>query len=153
MSTAPRVWRIGAVEGVVYAPGDSTDRWLHGGLAALLGAWLLYTRFFATLSRSHLVLPACPFLLITGHPCPFCGGTRSYAATWDGNLGVAFRLYPFGPLLFLMTFALIAYALWVAVTGRRVFVFLSRRREAGLAGLVAGALLMSWMLKLFWLGN
>lgn len=33
--------------------------------------------------------PVCPWLAITGTPCPFCGGLRSAAALLDGDLAAA----------------------------------------------------------------
>ena len=49
-------------------------------LLAGLVIWLVYTRLLWSLQVSHLTLPACPFLTITGHPCPFCGG---YLLRWN----------------------------------------------------------------------
>src|SRR5689334_8008833 len=70
-----------------------------GGLLA----WLLYTRVFWTLHSVHATLPPCPFRLLTGQPCPFCGGTRSFAQMWDGDVAGAARYYPLGPPLFVLT--------------------------------------------------
>ena len=119
------------------------------GLLALLGAWLVYTRFFTILQGAHTTLPVCPFYALTGHPCPFCGGTRSYAAMWRGDVLSAFRYHPLGPPLFVATFAAAGYAGWAAVTARKV-----RVGVPAALWLLAGAVLAaSWALKLFWLGN
>lgn len=119
------------------------------GLFALLSLWLVYTRFFVALQGAHLTLPACPFYMLTGHPCPFCGGTRSYAAMWRGDVAGAFRYHPLGPLLFVATFVAAAVAGWALLRGRRLYF-----RVPTAVWLVAGvALAISWSLKLFWLGN
>ena len=122
------------------------------GMAGL-GAWLLYTRFYATLVPLHATLPACPFLVITGHPCPFCGGTRSFAAVWEGDLGRSFRLYPLGPLLFALTLLGLPLLAWTAVSGRRPSLRLTHAAERRLYLALGGLLAASWMLKLLVLGN
>ena len=76
------------------------DRTRDIGLLFGLLAWLVYTRFFFTLRAGHLVLPPCPFYYLTGHPCPFCGGTRSFAYMWEGDISDAVRLFPLGPAFF-----------------------------------------------------
>lgn len=116
-------------------------------------AWLAYTRFFWQLAGTHVTMPGCPFLALTGHPCPFCGGTRSFAFMWRGDLVDAVRYYPLIPLLFVATAVavpLLAIGLW---TGRDVRLQLPRwARTAGLATLLA-ALAVSWSLKLTVLPN
>jgi len=99
----------------------------------------------------HLTLPACPFYTLTGHPCPFCGGTRSYAAMWRGDVVAAVRYYPLGPALFVLTFAAAGYLVWAGATGRRLLISPALWRILVAGGLVA--LAASWSLKLFWLGN
>src|SRR5260221_11204840 len=71
-------------------------------LGLMLGilAWLLYTRMYFVLHASHIAMPACPFFYLTGHPCPFCAGTRSFAYMWQGDMADAVRLYPLGPVFF-----------------------------------------------------
>src|SRR5438309_622129 len=69
-------------------------------IAGVLILWLVYTRIFWALQAAHLSAPPCPFYYLTGHPCPFCGGTRSFAYTWSGDIADAVRLYPLGPVLF-----------------------------------------------------
>src|SRR5260221_11999552 len=76
------------------------DRTRDLGLLFGLLAWLVYTKFFFTLRAGHLVLPPCPFYYLTGHPCPFCGGTRSFAYMWEGDIADSVRLFPLGPAFF-----------------------------------------------------
>jgi hypothetical protein len=54
----------------------------------------------------------CPFRLLTGLYCPFCGMTRSFVYTLHGHVGDAFAAHLFGPALVLLA------AVW-AVSGRR----------------------------------
>ncbi len=123
------------------------------GLLGGLIVWMAYTRFFWPLHSVHATLPTCPFLLITGHPCPLCGGTRSFAYTWDGDLRNAVALYPLGPLLFAGTIAAIA-ALCVALVANRDLVLrVPRRWERPLWIAGGGVLAVSWGLKLTVLPN
>ncbi|MGH7868969.1 MAG: DUF2752 domain-containing protein [Candidatus Dormibacteraceae bacterium] len=119
-------------------------------LVALLG-WLLYTKFWAELSTHHLALPTCPFLQLTGHPCPLCGGTRSFALLWRGDLTHAFQLYPLGPLLFGLTIAAVGVLLGGVIFQRQIWISHSILRGA----LLVGGLLLgcSWILKLTILPN
>jgi len=54
------------------------DRLRDIGIAAALVLWLGYTRIYWVLQAAHVSAPPCPFYYLTGHPCPFCGGTVSY---------------------------------------------------------------------------
>lgn len=131
-------------------PADrKRDLLLFAGLAI----WLVYTRVFWVLQAAHLSAPPCPFFYLTGHPCPFCGGTRSFAYMWRGDLSDAVRLYPIGPLIFGATFAGAAGLGFGALTGRTWVPRLSRMQWRllwiGLVSLVA----LNWMLKVFVLGN
>jgi hypothetical protein len=118
-----------------------------------LALWLAYTRLYWPLSGIHATLPACPFLLLTGHPCPLCGGTRSYAAMWQGDVAGAARYYPLGPLLFSLTLAAVVVAALGALHGRRLSLAVSMRLENRFYIGVAAVFALSWALKLVWLGN
>jgi hypothetical protein len=129
------------------------ERWRDLGLFAVLAAWLLYTRVYWLLQAAHLSAPPCPFYYLTGHPCPFCGGTRSFAYMWRGDLADAVRLYPLGPLFFLGTVLGAAGLAGGMVTGRtwtsRLTAFQWRLVTVG----AVSAILVSWVLKVFVLGN
>ena len=119
-----------------------------GNLVVLgtLIVWMIYTRFFWPLYQFHATLPPCPFLRLTGHPCPFCGGSRSFAEMWRGHVGRAAQLYPLGPALFVMTLAAIPALAIIIAIGRDLRVPRPLVAVGGVAGVVA--LAVSWSLKL-----
>jgi hypothetical protein len=142
--------RVGSVA-LVRAGAESRLRDL--GLFALLVGWLAYTRAYWVLSAGHMTLPACPFYLITGHPCPFCGGTRSFASMWQGDVLKAARFYPLGPALFAGTLLVVGLMAAALVSGRTWRLQLEPDVVRALAAAGIAVLAVSWMLKLVWLGN
>ena len=114
--------------------------------------WLAYTRIFFVLRIAHLGAPPCPFYYLTGHPCPFCGGTRSFAYMWQGDVADAVRLYPLGPALFAGTLAGVAALGFGAVTGRTWTPRLTQAQWRAIGIGAAAAVLISWTLKVFVLG-
>jgi hypothetical protein len=130
-----------------------SDRWRDFALLGGLVLWLAYTRIYWTLQATHLTFPPCPFYYLTGHPCPFCGGTRSFAYMWRGDLSDAVRLYPLGPALFAGTLAGVAALAVGIVSGRTWAPRLTPSQWRVLAIGVVSAVLMSWALKFFVLGN
>jgi hypothetical protein len=129
------------------------DRMRDIALLAGLVLWLAYTRVFFALQAAHLAAPPCPFFYLTGHPCPFCGGTRSFAYMWQGDLADSVRLFPLGPAFFAGTFVGVAGLAAGAVTGRTWTPRLTRMQWRVLAIGVGSAVVMSWALKVFVLGN
>ena len=131
-------------------PGDRLrDFGMLGGLLL----WLAYTRFYWIISVGHLTLPPCPFYYLTGHPCPFCGGTRSFAYMWQGDLADAVRLYPTGPLLFAGSLAAVVGLAVGIVTGRTWTPNLTQMQWRLLIVFVVSTVGLSWALKVFVLGN
>jgi hypothetical protein len=129
------------------------DRIRDLGLLAGLLLWLAYTRIYFVLQAAHLSAPPCPFFYITGHPCPFCGGTRSFAYMWQGDLANSVRLYPLGPALFAGTFVGVASLAVAAIGGRTWTPRLTRMQWRLLAVGAGSAVALSWALKVFVLGN
>ena len=129
------------------------DRLRDLGILLALASWLIYTRVFWFLQAAHLSAPPCPFYYLTGHPCPFCGGTRSFAYMWQGDISDAVRLYPLGPLLFAGTVATVAGLAAGVISGRTWTPRLSEVQWKAIAVAAVAALLMSWALKVFVLGN
>ncbi|HKC19438.1 MAG TPA: DUF2752 domain-containing protein [Candidatus Dormibacteraeota bacterium] len=129
------------------------DRRRDLAIAVALAVWLLYTRVYWILQAAHLGAPVCPFYYVTGHPCPFCGGTRSFAYMWEGDVSNAVRLYPFGPALFAGTFVAIGGLVGGALSGRTVRPRLSREQWRGILFGTIATVAVSWALKVFVLGN
>ena len=123
------------------------------GLFAALGLWLVYTRLYWALHAAHLSMPPCPFYYLTGHPCPFCGGTRSFAYMWEGDIADAVRLYPLGPALFAGTVLGMGGLGAGLVTGRTWSPRLTSRQWRLLTIFATSLVLISWALKVFVLGN
>jgi hypothetical protein len=138
---------------VAVVRADVEARLRNASILGSLVLWMLYTRFYFQAHALHATLPACPFLTITGHPCPFCGGTRSFAFMWRGDVGRAAALYPLGPLLFVGTLAAIPLVAIALVARRDVVVRLPDRLRRALFGAALGVLAVSWVLKLLVLPN
>ena len=122
-------------------------------IAGALVLWLVYTRLYWVLQAAHLGGPICPFNYMTGHPCPFCGGTRSFAYMWKGDLSDAVRMYPLGPALFASSIAGVGGLVSGAITGRTWTPRLTPAQWKGIGAGAGAVLLMSWALKVFVLGN
>ncbi len=73
------------------------------GLVLLVAAAGLTAGRMAALWQPRVLL-VCPFLTISGHPCPTCGGTRAMIAVAHGEL---FRGLAYNPLV-----ALAGIGLW-----------------------------------------
>ncbi|MBI5281579.1 MAG: DUF2752 domain-containing protein [Candidatus Solibacter usitatus] len=56
----------------------------------------------------------CPFLRLSGLPCPLCGMTRALCAIGHGGLSAALRLHALSPLVF----ALFVWGLVSGLAGR-----------------------------------
>ncbi len=129
------------------------DRLRYLSLLGGLLLWLTYTRLYWAMQAAHLAAPPCPFYYLTGHPCPFCGGTRSFAYMWRGDIVDAVRLYPLGPLLFAGTvFGAVGLAAGV-VSGRTWTPRLTAMQWRVVWVGVVSAIAVSWALKVFVLGN
>ena len=123
------------------------------GIFGALALWLVYTRVYWAIHATHFVLPPCPFYYLTGHPCPFCGGTRSFAYMWEGDIADAVRLYPLGPALFAGTILGAGGLAAGLVTGRTWTPQLTSRQWHLLTISGISLVLISWALKVFVLGN
>ncbi|WAC56270.1 DUF2752 domain-containing protein [Gordonia sp. SL306] len=82
----------------------------------------------------------CPFLRITGLPCPACGLTRSWVALGHGDVGSAFSFNAFGPLFMLVVAVVTVVAIGSLVTGRPALTQVQRT----LTSPVALAVLVVW---------
>ena len=130
-----------------------TERVRDLGILLPLVVWLVYTRLYWVLHAAHLSAPPCPFYYLTGHPCPFCGGTRAFAYMWQGDISDAVRLYPLGPALFAGTIVTVGGLAAGIVTGRTWTPRLSPMQWKLIGVFAISLVLVSWALKWFVLGN
>jgi uncharacterized protein DUF2752 len=138
---------------LVMTRAQVNERMRDLGILLPLALWLLYTRVYWILQASHISAPVCPFYYFTGHPCPFCGGTRSFAYMWEGDLSNSVRLYPLGPALFAGTVLTVGGLAAGIVTGRTWTPRLTAMQWKLVGVGAVSALLISWALKVFVLGN
>ena len=136
----------------VVAHATRGDRWLAWTLIGIALPWLVYTRLNFFLHPLGLTFDGGFFMWYLHKPDPFCGGTRTFAWMWRGELGNAVAVYPLGPLLFVATIAAVLYAVGVLVSGGVLRINPSRTMVRW--GLVLGivALGLNWTAKLVWLG-
>ncbi len=130
-----------------------TERVRDLGILLPLVVWLVYTRLYWVLHAAHLSAPPCPFYYLTGHPCPFCGGTRAFAYMWQGDISDAVRLYPLGPALFAGTIVTVGGLAAGIVTGRTWTLRLSPMQWKLIGVFAISLVLVSWAVKWFVLGN
>jgi hypothetical protein len=138
---------------LVMTRAQVSERMRDLGILLPLALWLVYTRAYWILQASHISAPVCPFYYFTGHPCPFCGGTRSFAYMWEGDISNAVRLYPLGPVLFAGTVLTVGGLAAGIVTGRTWTPRLTAMQWKLVGVGAVTALLISWALKVFVLGN
>lgn len=98
-----------------WLPLQGAERGLRWAGGLLLAGAMLATPAWLSMQTG----PACPFLAVTGLPCPLCGGTRTCAALVRGEWSLAWNTNP-GALVLVVWMALLAVQ-WVAegVMGRR----------------------------------
>ena len=89
---------------------------------------------------------ACPFRVVTGHPCPTCGLTRVTHYLMRADVSHAFAINPFDTL-FLMICVPAFAALWVAnrTRGFAVRVAMSRVERNSAWVLLAVVVLANWV--------
>jgi hypothetical protein len=111
-------------------PGRALDL----GFAALAAAQLGASAWLARVG-DQIVLPGgaslpglCWFRAVFQIDCPFCGMTRSFVALAHGEVGVALRYHPAGPLLFAAMVVFLGMVVVVSV--RRGPPLVERRRFA-----------------------
>ena len=100
---------------VIKTGGDcaSAARGRRGGPLPLwlLGGWLAAAGMAAPLDYWGILIPLCGLRLLTGLPCPLCGGTRALAAVARFDWWAALTLNPLACL------AGVGLAVWSLVWG------------------------------------
>lgn len=115
-----------------------TDRRL--GIAMFAGGMVYFS-----LALLGINLMPCPFLQVTGMPCPGCGMSRSCMEALKGNFSEVLRQNPFGPIFALfwvvVGFGIILPMPWRKEFARRLGNF--ERRSRWLAWVTTGLAIYS----------
>jgi hypothetical protein len=126
-------------------------------LAAIVGAGLLAVLLLASQLRpdprgwgthEQLGLPPCTFLTVVGIRCPACGMTTAWASVTHGRFVDALRAHASGTLLAGVALAAAAWALIVAVRGKRLAWQPGETTIAGLAVALTVLILCEWTFRL-----
>jgi Protein of unknown function (DUF2752) len=120
--------------------GPSVELVAAGLCAAALGATACGALVGADDLSSGTTL--CPFRLVTGLPCPFCGMTRSLLALGRGDLSASVGFHPLGPVLLLAALA----GLWRF--GRAAAAHCPAGLPRGAPVVGGGALAIAWIIQL-----
>lgn len=88
----------------------------------------------------------CPFLNVTGVPCPFCGLTRSLFSLLHGDLIGALWYHSFGPMLWGGTLLIGCFSLGLAIFKRKISTSIPQRVRT--KGIVV-TLLILWCGRIF----
>ncbi len=137
---------------LAWASLDRHDRVAQLPALGMLAAWFAYTRLYFFLHPRGLTFDPSLFMYLTGKPDPTCGLTRTFAWTWRGDLWQAVRVYPLGPIAFVLAAVLALYLLLAVMTGRRLVIRLPPRTWSALVAMGLVALAANWTAKLIWLG-
>ena len=79
--------------------------------------------YLIMLQHSHIEAEQslCPFMMLSGLPCPGCGITKSLIFLYQGDLIKSFYYHLFGPFAFLFCLATIIVLLAELITKREYF--------------------------------
>jgi hypothetical protein len=92
-------------------------------------------------------LPPCGMLVATGHPCPTCGATTSFALAAHGRFYEALVNQPFGLVVFLAALSGLGFSVFTCVTSRTWVAIISPHRVVGAVILLVIIALVSWAYK------
>jgi hypothetical protein len=100
-------------------------------------------------THTQLGLPPCHFAWVTGHPCPSCGMTTSFAWFVRGRYDRAFGANPAGSLLAAACSVLIPWLLVGAAVGKTPGFRSLERPLIGVVVVTVAVSLVSWTIRLF----
>ena len=98
-------------------------------------------------THTSLGLPPCGMLAMTGHPCPTCGVTTSFALAAHGRIGEAFVNQPFGLAVFVCVLGGLLLTIFTLVTGRSWVLLVTVNRALATVIILAVIAAVSWGYK------
>ena len=120
----------------------------HRGTATALG---LVSAVQIVVTTLHLPGLPCPFLRVTGIPCPGCGLSRACAAMITGDPQHSLRMHAFAlPILLGVATLLVSAVLPASKRMKISNAFARFERATGLTFLMMAALLVYWLGRLLY---
>lgn len=98
-------------------------------------------------THRQLGLPECSWITMMNMPCPTCGMTTAFAHAADGQLPAAFHAQPLGALLALATAMTAILSIYIALTGSRIALALTRLWGRRSGWLLAAVVVAAWLYK------
>ncbi|MFN0086379.1 MAG: DUF2752 domain-containing protein [Blastocatellia bacterium] len=99
-------------------------------------------------THQQMGLPACPFLYLTGFPCPSCGLTTSFAHAAHLEFYAALLTQPIGLLTFLLTVASIPMLMFLLARRVRWDDLIHSRAAARLMRVMIALYALGWIYKI-----
>ncbi|MGH9928917.1 MAG: DUF2752 domain-containing protein [Pyrinomonadaceae bacterium] len=128
----------------VFSPISTILRYRRFGFV-LTGALVLHIGLVAL----HLPSWECPFLRLTGVPCPGCGLTRACMLLLRGEVQAAIKFHAFAPIfLVLISILIVSTVLPRSVTAPLIHRAETLERQTGLTIIILGGLILYWLARL-----
>jgi hypothetical protein len=96
------------------SPLKREARWIRAIIGVGIFGFLIFFSFYPRLTP----IPFCGFNVLTGLPCPLCGGTRAAHALLHGNVSLALYLNPLAIVVIGLMVTIALLALVEAALGR-----------------------------------
>lgn len=85
----------------------------------LLCIYVIFFPFISTiLTNLSPALTTCPYLALTGKPCPLCGGTRYFSNMSYALRDITYLFHPFGIIFFVIIFELL-FRIYVLIKSKK----------------------------------
>jgi hypothetical protein len=99
-------------------------------LGVIVTARMLVPKESGMGTHTELGFPPCTFYVLTKLPCPGCGLTTSFSHLAHLQFVKAFKVHPFGPILFAAVLLMIVQKVIVLCTGYSISLRLSVKAES-----------------------
>ena len=100
-------------------------------------------------THESLGLPPCGFLVITGYPCPSCGLTTSISLLLHGQIFDAFRVQPFGVILFVSLFIIAGLSITALLIKIPFSVILNSNNLERVQLFLLTSMIIAWIYKIY----